>query len=700
MSRSWLKALLDPAAVAIVGSSDNPQRASGRIQYYLDRWGYKGDVHPVNPSRATVQGKKAYAKVSDIPYPVDVAVIMVAAERAPAAVRDCAEAGIGVAIVGSSGFSETGPAGAALEEELSMICAETGIRLIGPNGNGVVAVRSNFTASFMSGLDTERFELTDHGVALVSQSGAVGAFIFNLGQGSGLGVGTFVSTGNETDVGFAEIIASLAADPATTAILGYVEGLRDGPAFVDAARAAEAAGKPVAILKVGSTEVGARAAASHTASLAGADRVYDGVFRQLGVARATSITHLLDVGRLFAYYGDRVGTRLTVATISGGAGILAADTAAQTGLEMAQWSQEWQARLAEHVPSFASTANPVDATGSLLTDDATLVGVLAVVDEHPETDVVVLILGNGEQMEAAISSRLVAIARDMHKPVVVVWVGGSGLALERLNAGGVAAFDDPVRCINALASVATRRRPSGGSDGGDALPTWTPSSEGDTSHVLDEVASKELLAPYGLPVVTEVIVTEVADVAGALDRVGLPAVAKLRSKDLTHKSDVGGVRTGLSDAAAVARAVEDLLELGRKLGLEGADVVLAEHVDIGIELLVGSSVDPTFGPVISVGVGGVLTEALQDVSVLLCDFTVEDLDAALSRLHARRLLEGYRGLPRVDAAMLMPAVRAVAAAATDHAHRVRSIDVNPLVVTHTGRVVAVDALVELEDGER
>jgi acyl-CoA synthetase (NDP forming) len=694
-TNGWYEKITAPRSVALVGASDDPDKSSGRIQSYLLRWGFSGDVYPINRTRSTVQERVAYASLTELGRPVDVAIVIVPAARVLDAVRECAAVGVGVAVIGSSGFAEVEGTGSDVEAELAEISAISGMRIIGPNCNGVVALRSKFPGSFATALDTTRFEPTDGPVSMVSQSGAIGAFVFYVSQASGLGLGTFVATGNEADIEFAEVIHAMVDDPHTEVILGYVEGLKDGDAFVRAAKAARNAGKRLIVLKVGTTSAGSEAALSHTASLAGEERVYDGVFRQLHVARASSIAGLVDAGRLSAYYGTRLGPKLSVLTMSGGAGILVVDRAAAAGFEISKWDEEWQAELAGVLPSFAAMRNPIDSS-AMLADPSMLERVIRIADRHPETDVIVVVLGNAERSEQKFAERLIEVSANVATPIVVVWIGGSGTALRLLNTAGVACFDDPVRCVDALALAVT----SVVKLTGERAELLARPDLGDVTQIsghgaLDEVTAKRLLARYGLPVVTEVVVADVGEAAPAAMTVGLPAVAKLRSRHLPHKSEAGGVLLGLETEGQVEQAVSALFMRIRELELDDADVVIARQVETAYELLIGTTTDPVFGPVVTVGIGGVLAEAIDDVVVLLPEFTDDDLDRALRRLRLGKVLEGLRNLPVTSARTLGPALRAVAAAATDPRLEIVSIDVNPLIVTPTGELVAVDALVEL-----
>lgn len=707
-SADWLGRALNPEVVALLGVSDHSDRLAGRVQHFLDRWGFGGRVYPVDARRPTVQGRATVGSLAEIPEPIDVAFVMLAAADVPAAVRDCVAHGIRVVIVGSSGFAEMGDAGRALEDELRAAVAGSSTRVIGPNCNGIVAARSRFAASFMTGLDTDRFELGDGGVSIVSQSGAIGAFIFTIGQTSGLRPGTFIATGNEVDVGFEEAMLALVEDPGTRVILSYVEGLRAGPAFRRAARAAAEAGKPIVLLKAGRTSAGARAAVSHTGALAGSSRVYSDVLWQLGVCEVDSIEQLVAVGRICAAYGSDLGSRLTIITMSGGAGILATDRAVAGGLSVPAWSPTWVALVAEHLPAFAATANPIDSS-ILMTDEAALENTLRVADENPETDIIVTIMGNAERSETELSTRLLRLRDTLRKPVVAVWIGASGTAVSLLNAGGLPAFADPSDCIDALA-VLHRSRPVEVEPDAPAAPTTTPAAftpgaltpadapAGDVGRggrTLDEVDAATRLAGSDLHFATWRLAGTAVDAGQAADEVGYPVVAKLRAEGLAHKSDLGGVRVGLADRLSVEATAAQLLTLGARLGHPDCEVVVAEQLDIAYELIVGAVSDATFGSLLTVGVGGILAEVLDDVAILLPDFSDADLDRALSQLRLAGLLRGARGHPAVDRPALAAVLRSVALSAAEDPEII-SIDINPLAVLRDGRLVAADALIELD----
>ena len=699
MGRDWFEKVLRPESVALIGASNDPKHTGGRIQGYLSRYGYQGSVFPVNATRDTVQGQRAFPTVLAIEDPVDLAIITVPASQVAETLSACGQKEIGVAYVGTSGFSEVGGAGLALQTEVEQAAKEAGIRLLGPNGNGLISVRANFAASFMTGLDQSRFDLRDQGIGLVSQSGAVGAFIFTLAQASGVGVGTFVSTGNEIDVTFEELVLRLVEDGETRVILGYVEGLRDGRTFVRAARAARKLGKTIVLLKVGSTVEGATAAASHTAALVGEDSVYDGVLRQLGVIRARSIAHLLDVARLLIKFESRIHNRMSVFTISGGLGIMLSDLASKAGIKLADWSPDLRARAQALLPPWASTKNPIDTTGLIARDPECLSNLLEISEENPLSDFTVIALGNFEATELATSDLLLDLSSRLTKPIIPVWVAGSGQAMDRLNHGGLPCFSEPAPLIEALSSVLNRHL-----DGDPSILRTDPSHVSEVRQIvdearsagakmLDEVAAKRVLALYGIPTVIEHVVHSPDDISSAIHDCGFPLVAKLRSRFLSHKSEFGGVKTGLANKSQVNAAIAELRQLGRSLEIPDASILLQAQIPPGIELMLGMKVDSTFGPVVTLGVGGVFADALDDLQVGLADLSAGDVSHMLKSLRNQRLFQGYRGMPIVSGDTITPAVLNLARLARDLTADFSSIDINPLIIYNPGPgLTAVDAL--------
>ncbi|WP_298752840.1 acetate--CoA ligase family protein [uncultured Serinicoccus sp.] len=693
--------LIHAQSVTIIGASNDGLKASGRTLRYLQKYGYTGSVYPVNPTRDTVQGLPSYSSVADLPEVPDLAVIVLPATAVNDAVRACGAHGIRTAIIFASGYAEMGADGARAQEELLSTAREAGVRLLGPNCVGAVGGPTNLTAAFMTGLDQERFSLADDGIAFVSQSGAMGAFILNTAQSTSLGVGRFLSTGNEADITISDAIEGLAEDATTTAILGYIEGIRDPESFRRALSRAQTRGVPVALMKVGRSERGAAAAQSHTGALAGQDSVYDALFRQYGVHRAESIDHLLDLGRIMASKPRPQGNRISIVTLSGGAGVLMTDVAQEVGLQVPRWNDEWAARMATELPAFAAVRNPIDTTGVVASDHTVLTRAARVCLDHPETDTVVVMLGNMEREEEAICTALAELADTSSKPIIVIWVGGSGRPQELLSGHGIPTFSEPVRALHALAAVANTRRqgaePSREHTGDERADSVKPPNSSlqatATVAALDEVASKELLAEAGVPTVMEHEVLDAQGAQMAAKQIGYPVVVKLLSAEVAHKSDLGFVHIGLRTAEEVRAAALAIAERAERLGIQDRRIVVQQMVDVQAELILGMARDPGFGPLVLLGMGGVLTELDPDVQLRLPPLKEEDARSMIDSLRTGALLRGARGRSPVDEHALVQIVLSFSEWVEENWEEYDSIDINPLVGDAQGRLVAVDALV-------
>jgi len=705
VDQGWLQTLLKPSAVAVIGASDDLTRPGGRIVAALRRFGFAGEIYPVNPRRERIQGLPAFPSVAAINAPIDVALVVVSADQVLDAVEQAAAGGARVVMVGSAGFAEMGGEGEVRQRELVARARELGVRLLGPNTNGVILSRSGLAGTFTPALERDDVTLTDGPVAIVSQSGALGGALFATAQSTHLHVGALLNVGNAADVTFEETLCEVFRRSPGTILLAYMEGIADGPGLIGAARAAHETGGILILLKVGTSDAGAAAAAAHTANLAVEDRVFDGVMRQLGAVRVRSLSQLLDAGRVASAYGSDIGPRLTIASMSGGAGIILADLARASGLELAQWSPAWQRRLDAYLPGYLSRRNPIDTAGRPFFDMEVLRAVLETMDENPESDVTILAVANFDSRHEPICQALIDAAGELHKPLFVVWIGGQGPAKRMLERGGVPCFAEPEQCIAAIAPLAARPGLSAvesvfepAVEGHAAAPTseraWTsPAASG----VLPAAAARELLARFDLALAPTVSLGSPS--ATAVRTVPLPAVVKLDSPRLLHKSDVGAVRAGLESQQAVEEAVAAVRELGLRLGLDDAEIIAQQQVPAGTELLLGMKDDAVFGPVITFGIGGTFAEAFDDVVVRLPTLDAEGVQDMLGSLHHQELLSGFRGAPPVAADIITPYVLNFARLVRNVGHLLEAIDLNPVIVTPDGAVVAVDALIVARTAE-
>lgn len=691
--RGDLTALLKPRSVAIVGASDDPGRIGGRPLKYLISVGYAGEIFPVNPGRETVQGLPSYASIGAIPDTVDVAVIAVSADKAMASLEECAAKGVRAAVVFSAGFAETGETGRVQQKRLADLAAGSGMRILGPNCLGIYNSAIGFFATFTATLENG---LPDPvGVGIVSQSGAYGSHVGLLAIRRGIGIRYWITTGNECDVELGECIAYLAGDPDVHAIVAYAEGVRDGASLLDALSLAHREKKPVVFMKVGQSSIGAEAAASHTAALAGTDAVYDAVLRQYGAYRAGDTEELLDVT-----YACRLGLlprgpRIGFLTVSGGVGIQMADAAIALGLDVAPMPDDAQARLKRLLP-FAATRNPVDATAQVFNEPDLIDAYLDVMLESGGYDAVVGFLTYVAAAESMVAPVLKAIenarARYPDRLIAMVIVAPPDI-VARYEAAGCLVFEDPTRAVRAIAALHRIHR---------AMETPTPERTAHAAparlpeHPMSEQASKRLLADAGLLVVEDRLATTAEEAAAAAEALGLPVVLKIASPDIPHKTEVEGIRLGIDSAEAAAEAFRSLLSDVRRHRPEARldGVLVSPMLGDGIETILGIHRDPVFGPMIMFGLGGVLVEILDDVSFRVAPFDEEEARRMVGELKGLAILEGTRGKGPYDLPALYAALARLSRFAAANSSTIESVDVNPFLVRPAGQgAIALDALV-------
>lgn len=689
-----LRPLWAARGVAVIGASDRPG-AVGRLPVqFLQRHGYAGPIFPVRPDGAPVAGLPSHASMADVPGPVDLALVMVAADRVIGAVRDCAAAGVPVVVVCSSGFAEVGENGAALQDELVTTARELGVRVLGPNCIGTVGTATGQVSSFSPLFAGEHTELVPGGLGFVSQSGALGYGAVSLAFERGLGLGWVVNTGNEADISATEVLAELAQEPGCAGLLAYAESLADLAPLADVV----AGGTPVALLKAGRSDAGARAAASHTGALAAQDAVVDAALRQVGVVRVDDVDELLDVGDVMALASSvrgRTIRRVAVVTTSGGSGILAADAIDAWGLSLAELSGQTLATLDDIVPAYGSTANPVDVTASVMSnpdlfDDA--LGAIAA-DEGVDAIVACFCVLTGSDVDAVVTA-LSQVREHTGVPVIAVRTGADHLAptaAATMRAAGLPVYQTPARAVRALAALAQFATPRVRERAAGARPE-TPSPGPDRSTLsegaTDEHALKTLLRGAGLPVPVGRIVTSADDAVAAVAEAGGRAVAKAVVPGLLHKSDAGGVVLDVTPERAA--------QVHDRLAALGGQVLVEEMVPGGVEALVGST-DTPLGRIISVGVGGVLTEVVADVALRLLPIGRADVEEMLDETRLGRLLAGVRGQGSADRGALVEAVLGIADLAAELPAGAE-LDLNPVTVLADGQGCRIlDAALALSD---
>jgi len=690
-----LRPLFDPQSVAVIGASDDIHKFGGRPIRYMKEAGYAGRIFPINPKGGEIQGLPAYADVRAVGEAIDLAVISVPAPFVVEAVRGCAEAGVKSTVIFSSGFAEVGGEGAAWQEEIAAIARDTGLRVVGPNCMGMLNVRSWAIGTF-----TSAFE---HGwpkpgaITIISQSGAVGAHTMVLARERGLGVNGWVTTGNECDVDVAACVGYCAADPHTQVIACYIEGTRNPVALQQALAAARANGKPVVMLKVGASEVGAVAANSHTASLAGADQVFDAVFRQHGVFRVDSLEQLLDVSGAAAAGQYPSGNRLGIVTISGGAGVMTADAAAAHGMEVPELPQKAQKALKDLMP-FAAVRNPVDTTAQMLNDVPLLEKNLQAMLDHGGCDAVVAFLstiGFSERMMAQLREMLPRLRARHSQDLIVLSMICKPDDRALLEAERYLIVEDPTRAVATIAALMHfgRSFAQGPAAAPPALPDTASPPEGAP---LAEHEAARLLADAGLPMLPAHLATTAEEAAQAALDLGYPVVLKAASREIAHKSDIGGVKLNLASAREVLTAYDEIVAAvaanAPDASLDG--VLVTPMAAGGHECIIGVHRDPVFGPVVMFGLGGIFVELLKDVTFRVAPFSVDEAHRMVREIRGFAVLEGARGQAAADLDALAEALSRLSVYAAAFPDAIETIDINPLLVRPPGQgAVALDALV-------
>lgn len=683
------------ASIAIVGASEDITKIGGRPVHMLIKHGYAGAVYPINPKGGVIQGLPAYASVRDTPTAPELAILAVPASATPAALRDCAARGTKAAIVLSAGFTEAGPAGAALQAELVAIAREHGMRVLGPNCLGAVNVADRLIGSFSIALE-EHMPPAGH-AGIVSQSGNVGSHTMQSVARRGMGVSRFIATGNEADVDVADGIAALADDPDTRIILCCMETCRDATKLISALQRARELGKPVIVLKIGSTEKGQQAAASHTGALTGSDAVIDAVFRRYGVLRVRSVEALIDIGHAASLLMPNRLPRndaVTLVAASGGFGIMMADAMSEAGMALPALAPLTQQRILDAVPT-ASTGNPVDASAQMSSRPDILGKMLTALLEDPSDSALVLFMSLSLYNTRLRGIYLEALAqvRVSHPDRLLMIISqGPADAIAQINALGIPVFSSIDAAATGLAGLVRLGQLRAEKAHQRALPAAEPV---DPIVFQNEFHAKQALGNVGIDVPQEVIAGDADAAVRAANAIGYPVVLKIASEDVAHKTEAGGVMLNVANAQAVrdahARILANVARHAPAARIDG--VLVAPMLQGGMEMIAGVSQDPVFGPIVMVGMGGIYAEVLNDVAVQAAPVTEDEALAMIRSLKMFPILDGARGQAKADIAAAARSVARLSEFAFRHRDDVSDIDMNPILVRPQGQgVVVLDAL--------
>ncbi|WP_067624239.1 MULTISPECIES: acetate--CoA ligase family protein [unclassified Sulfitobacter] len=678
-----LSSLLNPSCVAIFGASQNPEKIGGRPIRFMKELGFAGGIYPINPQRSEVQGLTCYPDLEALPEVPETAIIAVPKDRVLETIAACAERGVKACVVMASGFGESGEAGRAAEAEMLAIAARTGMRIVGPNSQGLANFHNGAVLNFSTMFVEEPPQAGP--VACISQSGAMSVVPYGMLRQRGIGVGHCHATGNDADVTVSELAAEVVLDPTVKLCILYIESLRDPENLALAAERARARGVPIIALKSGRSEDGQRAAASHTGAIATEDRVIDAFLERHGIWRAEGTEAMVHAAEIYLQGWKPNGKRVAIVSNSGATCVLAADAIARFGMTLAQFSPETEESIRQALPDFAASRNPVDITAALLSDSGLFGTVLPRAGEDAGVDIVMIgipVSGKGYDFER-FAQDTADFIRDYGKPVVLAAPQIKVRAAFARH--GIPTFETEDSALRAVAQftdhLALMERAGGG-----AVKATPLRGVGAT---LDEDASMAMVGAKGIVVPQRKICATVSEAKAFLAHCPQGIVLKANSAEISHKSEHGLVRVGLKQPDDVARHFAEIVAKLTEMAVPFEGVLAAEMLDQGCELVIGGHIDPVFGPVVIVGEGGIAVEAMPDNQLIFTPFSLPEVEAALAKLRIAPLFQGVRGAAPLNVQAVYQAMLGVADLLENDG--VLSVDINPLITTYQG-AVAADAL--------
>lgn len=692
-----------PETIAVLGASPDLHRIRGRLLHQLRENGYPGRILPINPSYQEINGLRCYPSIGAVGAPVDLALVAIPAAGVAAALEECAAAGVKNALIVSSGFAEEGGAAGDMQAALVAVTERTGIRACGPNCEGYFNVAGNIATTFSPTVemkaDDGSIQVSDRRVGVIAQSGGIGFALFNRGKAAGIAFSYVISTGNEADLNMADFLDYMIEDPNTQIVMLFCEAVRNGPSFVAALAKARRLRKPVIAIKVGRSAAGSRASASHTASLSGSYTAYRAVFERYGVIEADDTDEAVAIAGLLVTCPLPRGRRVGIVTPSGGGGVWMADTLSARGLSVPALSADMQGALRAVMPSYGASGNPVDVTAQGSQTGPASMTAMELLAGSDEIDMLVLVTSLASTTRASLDAgRIRATAARCRKPMTV-WTYTLPSDFGRASAAGCGLFvhsdlgnvGAALSKLVAFAEAVERPIPAAA-----ALPDVAPLPPG-LPPVLPEYAARRELAAF-LPPSPEALATTAAEAADAAARIGFPVALKIQSIDLPHKTEAGGVRLGLADAAAVRAAYDAMMRdvLAHRPDARIDGVAVQKMAPKGHELVIGMVNDATFGPIMMVGFGGVTVELFGDVAHSPAPVDAAEAERMVRSLRSAPLLTGFRGSRPVDLAPLTALIARLSDAALTHADRIAEMEFNPVILHADGSGLTIaDALVTL-----
>lgn len=694
---SILDSFLAPRSVAIVGASSHPQKIGAVPVRYLLQHGYQGRIFPIHPSAESISGLPAFKNIASIKDSVDLAIFAIPAQYVAAALEDAISAGVRNIVMFSAGFAELGWAGEQEQAQIIRRANEAGIRILGPNCLGFMNQQQGVFATFSPVVDGGLAPIGN--IGMVCQSGAFGAYAYAMARARGVGLSTWVTTGNEADISVADCIAWMAADERTRVIMAYMEGCQDGATLRAALQAARLAGKPVVMVKVGRTALGALTAASHTAALAGEDKVYDALFAQYGVWRANSIEEFFDIAHGLSVAGLAVNDKLGLLTVSGGVGVMMADDAAQAGLQVAPVPEVLQQQIKALIP-FASTHNPVDLTGQVTADPSLLDQVARLLLGQGEYGMLLVFLsafGMNEAMQKKQLELAQAWRQDYPDRLIIFSTLNESELSTRLESVGALSFADPARAIRLMSALSFFLRSFA-----QPIPVELsqPQRIAIAPGLYNELQAMQIVSAAGLPTPSSRAVYSPEAACVAAQELHYPVVMKVLSDTIVHKTEVHGVQLNLSDEPALLAAYQKICQGVKAAGVQDQmqGVLVTSMCAQGLEMIIGVRRDPQLGYVVMLGLGGTQVEILQDIVLRLAPIGMDQAHEMIQELRSIELLQGFRGKPKADIDALARALVQLSSLVAGGDEVVESLEINPLMVYPEGLgVMALDAVLLTRD---
>jgi acyl-CoA synthetase (NDP forming) len=694
-----------PKSIAFVGASPDHDTIRGKLLMFAVKNGFQGPLYPVTRTHEEVDGYKAYPTVSAIGAPVDLAVVTIPAKFVVETVEDCARAGVPNVMIIASGFAEEGGAAAGVQDRLAEIGRRTGMRIAGPNCEGFYNALGSVAATFSPVVDdlkgAQVFEAApDRRVGVVSQSGGLGFALLTRGRAAGLSFSYVISSGNEVDLSTAHYLEYMVEDPQTQIVMLLCEAIRDGARFVRAAQRASELGKPIVVIKIGATDAGARAAASHTASLTGSHTAYRAVFQRYGLIEAANLDEAVAITAVLATCPLPRGKRVGIVTASGGGGAVAADTFANAGLVVPELSEKVKGTIRPLIPPHASPLNPVDITAQGGRTGPVIMKCMEILAGSDDVDMVAVVISTAREHHVSVIADQVKAVVKAGTPVTFwTYTLPSLIGRKTIAEGGATLFQDLRLCAVAFRKLVDYAEHRAGLKVETVPPAKPLQISANLPLALSEHRVKALLAPYGIDASGERLVQSAAEAADAAATLGFPVVVKIQSPDILHKTEVGGVVVNLNDAQAVRAACNSILVSVKRhkpnAAIEG--LLVQKMAPKGHELVIGMVNDPAFGPIMMTGFGGVTVELFGDVVHRPAPLGVEDAKAMIRSLKSARLLEGFRGAKPVDITPAAELIAMLSQVAASNRDSIQEMEFNPVILHADGSGLTIaDALIVLK----